>query len=133
MKKNRLENYQKLFLELAEKDNKAFNKVMEAIKLPKETDEQKDVRSKKIEEATLQATEVPTEVMRNCNSILPLLKTIIDKGNKNSISDVGVAVSLIKASAQSAYMNVLINCKSLSNQTIASELLKSVQVIPSSS
>lgn len=127
--KEKLENYQKLFLELAEKDNKAFNKVMEAIKLPKETDEQKDVRSKKIEEATLQATEVPTEVMRNCNSILPLLKTIIDKGNKNSISDAGVAVSLIKASAQSAYMNVLINCKSLSNQTIASELLKSVQVI----
>lgn len=127
--KEKLEDYQKKFLELSEKDNEAFNNVMEAMKLPKENEEQIQIRSKKIEEATLHAAEIPSEVIKNCNSILPLLKIIIDKGNKNSISDAGVAVSLIKSAAQSAYLNVLINCKSLNNQTIASEIQKSVQVI----
>ncbi|MDH7603279.1 MAG: cyclodeaminase/cyclohydrolase family protein [Melioribacter sp.] len=127
--KEKLEDYQKKFLELAQKDNEAFNKVMEAMKLPKENEEQIEIRSKKIEEATLHAAEIPSEVIKYCSSILPLLKIIIDKGNKNSISDAGVAVSLIKSSAQSAYLNVLINCKSLNNQTIASEFYKSVQVI----
>jgi len=127
--KEKLEDYQKKFLELSEKDNEAFNNVMEAMKLPKENEEQIQIRSKKIEEATLHAAEIPSEVIKNCNSILPLLKIIIDKGNKNSISDAGVAISLIKSAAQSAYLNVLINCKSLNNQTIASEIQKSVQVI----
>lgn len=127
--KEKLEDYQKKFIELSEKDNEAFNNVMEAMKLPKENEEQIQIRSKKIEEATLHAAEIPSEVIKNCNSILPLLKIIIDKGNKNSISDAGVAVSLIKSAAQSAYLNVLINCKSLNNQTIASEIQKSVQVI----
>ncbi len=127
--KEKLEEYQKKFLLLAEKDNQAFNYVMEAIKLPKENEEQIQIRSQKIEEATLQAAEVPSEVIKNCSSILPLLKIIIDKGNKNSVSDAGVAVSLIKSSAQSAFLNVLINCKSLNNQTIASEIKKSTQVI----
>jgi len=127
--KEKLEDYQKKFIELSEKDNEAFNNVMEAMKLPKENEEQIQIRSKKIEEATLHAAEIPSEVIKNCNSILPLLKIIIDKGNKNSISDAGVAISLIKSAAQSAYLNVLINCKSLNNQTIASEIQKSVQVI----
>ncbi|MEJ5349961.1 MAG: cyclodeaminase/cyclohydrolase family protein [Melioribacteraceae bacterium] len=127
--KEKLNDYKKKFLELAEQDNQAFNNVMEAMKLPKENEEQIEIRSKKIEDATLHAAEIPFEVIKNCSSILPLLKIIIDKGNKNSISDAGVAVSLIKSSAQSAYLNVLINCKSLSNQTIASEIQKSVQVI----
>ncbi len=127
--KEKLENFQKTFLELSEKDNDAFNKVIEATKLPKDNDEQIEIRSKKLEEATIYATEIPQEVIKNCKMILPLLKIIIEKGNKNSISDSGVAVSLIKASCQSAFLNVLINCKSLSNQTIASEIIKSIQVI----
>lgn len=127
--KEKLDDYKKKFLELAEQDNQAFNNVLEAMKLPKENEEQIEIRSKKIEDATLHAAEIPSEVIKNCSSVLPLLKIIIDKGNKNSISDAGVAVSLIKSSAQSAYLNVLINCKSLSNQTIASEIQKSVQVI----
>ncbi|MEG8947258.1 cyclodeaminase/cyclohydrolase family protein [Rosettibacter firmus] len=127
--KDKLESFQKSFIELAEKDNEAFNKVIEAMKLPKENEEQNEIRSKKIEEATIHAAEIPSEVLKNCYNMLPLLKTILDKGNKNSLSDAGVSIALLKAAAQSAYFNVLINCKSLSNQTIASEIQKGVQVI----
>ena len=126
--KQKLESYQKTFVELGAKDNAAFEKVMEAFKLPKETDAEKEIRSKKIEEATLGAADIPAQVMKTCADILPLLKIVIDKGNRNSLSDAGVAASLIGTAAKSAYMNVIINCSSLSNQTIAQEIKKRADV-----
>ena len=126
--KEKLETYQKTFVELGAKDNAAFEKVMEAFKLPKETDAEKETRSKKIEEATIGAADIPAQVMKTCADILPLLKIIIDKGNRNSLSDAGVAASVIGTAAKSAYMNVIINCSSLSNQTIAQEIKKRADV-----
>lgn len=126
--KQKLESYQKTFVELGAKDNAAFEKVMEAFKLPKETDAEKESRSKKIEEATIGAADIPAQVMKTCAVILPLLKIIIDKGNRNSLSDAGVAASLIGTAAKSAYLNVIINCSSLSNQTIAQEIKKRADV-----
>ncbi|HOI30826.1 MAG TPA: cyclodeaminase/cyclohydrolase family protein [Melioribacteraceae bacterium] len=127
--KDKLTKYQSDFVELAKKDNAAFDKVMEAFKLPKETENDKVLRNAKIEEATIEAAEVPSEVMRLCYELLPLLKTISEKGNKNSLSDAGVAISLVRSSAQGAYLNVLINCGSLSNQTIAGEIRKRADII----
>jgi len=114
---------QKEFFVLAEKDNRAFDLVMDAFKLPKETDEEKAARSTKIEEATIGAAQVPANVVKKCFEILPMIKTVVDKGNKNSLSDAGVASKLIAASAYGAYLNVLINCSSMTGNAIASELL----------
>jgi formiminotetrahydrofolate cyclodeaminase len=127
--KAKLESYQKEFFELGQKDNSAFDKVMEAFKLPKETDAEKEIRSKAIEDATLGAAAIPEEVMKKAKEILPYLKTIIDKGNKNSLSDAGVAAALVATASKGAYMNVLINCSSLSNQTIAQEIKKRAVII----
>ncbi len=126
--KEKLERFQKKFCELGAKDNEAFDKVMDAFKLPKETDIEKEIRSKKIEEATIGAAEVPSDVMNQCAAMLPLIKIIIEKGNKNSLSDAGVAALLAGTAAKSAYFNVLINCSSLSNQTIASEIKKRAEI-----
>ncbi len=126
--REKLESFQKLFIELGVKDNAAFEKVMEAFKLPKETEIEKEIRSKKIEGATIGAADIPAQVMKVCSDILPLLKIVVDKGNKNSLSDAGVAASLIGTAAKSAYLNVLINCASLSNQTIANEIKKRADV-----
>lgn len=112
------------FLSLAEKDNKAFDKVMQAFKLPKDTDEQKKHRTEQIEAATLEAAEAPAEVLKYCGKIVPLFQTLAEKGNQNSVSDAGVASALISTAAEGAYLNVLINCSSLSNQTVAQEILK---------
>lgn len=127
--KGKLENFQNDFVKLAQSDNEAFNKVMDAFKLPKESDEEKEIRNTKIEEATINAAEVPSEVMRKCYDLLPLLKNIADKGNKNSLSDAGVAISLIKTAIHGAYLNVLINCSSLNNQTIAEEIRKRANIL----
>lgn len=127
--KNKLDAYQKEFINLAARDNEAFDKVMEAFKLPKESEAEKEYRSSKIEEATLGAAEIPNEVIKNCREILPQIKIVVDKGNKNSLSDAGVAVSLIHTAARGAYLNVLINCASLNNQTIANEIKKGADIL----
>jgi methenyltetrahydrofolate cyclohydrolase len=126
--KNKLDGYQKKFFLLGTKDNEAFDKVMNAFKLPKETDKEKELRTLKIEEATVGAADVPSDVMQACSEILPMIKTVIEKGNKNSLSDAGVAVSLIATAAESAYLNVMINCASLGNQTIANEIRKRADI-----
>ncbi|NJD21378.1 MAG: cyclodeaminase/cyclohydrolase family protein [Melioribacter sp.] len=127
--KEKIENLQKGFIELGQKDNASFDKVMEAFKLPKETEQEKNLRAKAIEEATIGATSAPMEVIQSSKTLLPILEIIIDKGNKNSLSDAGVAVALTRTAANSAYLNVLINCSSLSNQTIANELKKTADIL----
>lgn len=116
--------YKKLFLDLAENDNKAFEKVINAMKLPKTTDFEKEIRIKAIEEATLFAADIPARVMKAAYEILPHLRNVIEKGNVNSISDAGVAAVLISTASKGAYLNVLINCNSLTNKVIAEEIKK---------
>lgn len=122
--KSKLEAAQVEFFELGQKDNNAFDLVMDAFKFPKETDEQKSVRGKKIEEATIGAGKVPAAVIKKCFEILPYIKSVVEKGNKNSLSDAGVAAKLIATAAYGAYLNVLINCTSYISNPEASELLK---------
>lgn len=127
--KEKLEIYQKKFIELGKKDNLAFDKVMNAFKLPKDTDEQKEIRNKEIENATIGAAEIPSEVMQTAKELLPLLKIIIEKGNRNSLSDVGVAAALVETASKGAYLNVIINCASLNNQIIAQEMKKRADIV----
>ena len=121
--KTKLESLQNEFISLASKDNAAFDKVMEAFKLPKETDEQKSLRREAIEKATYQAALVPAEVINKCNELLPYLEIVANKGNQNSLSDAGVAISLTSTASQGAFLNVLINCTSLSDKQNANGLL----------
>ena len=111
------------FLSLAEEDNKAFEQVMGALKMPKETEAQITKRSKKIEDATIVAGVVPFRVIYLCKNIIPAIMIIAEKGNQNSLSDAGVAISLISTAAQGAYLNVLINCSSYKDNWEAKDIL----------
>ncbi|MCX7876152.1 MAG: cyclodeaminase/cyclohydrolase family protein [Melioribacteraceae bacterium] len=127
--KEKLELFQKKFIYLANEDNLAFDKVMDAFKLPKESDEEKEKRNQEIEQATIGAAEVPSKVMQTAKELLSLLRVIMEKGNKNSISDAGVAIALIETASKGAYLNVLINCASLNNQIIAQEIKKRADIL----
>ncbi len=94
---------------LIEEDAQAFDQVMTAMKLPKYTDFEIEQRNAKIQEATLLATSVPLEVMKKSVEVMELLPVIAEKGNVNSISDVGVANLMAYSAVKGAYMNVLIN------------------------
>jgi len=97
------------FTALVEKDATAFNKVMEAYTLPKDTESHKALRSAAIQEATKEAALVPLEVMSHCIDALALTKEVAEKGNTNSISDVGVSALMLRAASEGAALNVKIN------------------------
>jgi len=104
-----------VFTVLVDKDTEAFNKVMEAFGLPKETDPQRALRAAAINEATKEASLVPLEVMKHCIDALALVQEVASKGNVNSISDAGVSGLMLNAACQSAALNVKINLNALND------------------
>jgi formiminotetrahydrofolate cyclodeaminase len=105
----------KQFIILIDKDTEAFNKVMEAYGLPKDSDEQKTLRNAAIQSATKEAALVPLEVMIHCIDALALAKIVAEKGNINSISDTGASVLMLQAAAEGAALNVKINLSGISD------------------
>jgi formiminotetrahydrofolate cyclodeaminase len=121
--KDKLERAKESFIRLAQKDNEAFNGVMDAFKMPKETDEEKEKRSIQIEAATLKAAIIPAEVIKECANNISLIQRSAEIGNQNSVSDAGVAASLLITASEGAFLNVLINCSSITNNKEAMDLL----------
>lgn len=104
------------FLIQVQKDEEAFNDVIACFRLPKETDEQKEERSAKIQEALKQATIVPLETMKMSRDVLKLAEVVAQKGNVNAISDAGVAAVQAQAASESAEYNVLINLGNIKDE-----------------
>lgn len=90
-------------------DVTAFDQVMAAYRLPKETETDNQARSDAIQAALKTATEVPLECARACMEVIQLTRLVAEKGNKNVISDAGVAVVAAHAALRSAALNVLVN------------------------
>lgn len=90
-------------------DSDAFNKVMDAFKLPKTTEEQKAERESAVEAATKEATLVPLQVLESSIVLMKMAKKAALKGNKNSLSDAGVAGLAAQTAGEAAYFNVRIN------------------------
>jgi glutamate formiminotransferase/formiminotetrahydrofolate cyclodeaminase len=96
-------------LDAVDRDTKAFNKVMEAFRLPKTTPEQAEDKERAVEAANKEATQVPLEVLEKAVEAARLAKTAAAKGNKNSLSDAGVGGLAAQTAGEGAYYNVLIN------------------------
>lgn len=94
---------------LVDEDTKAFNRIMEAFGLPKNSPEEKAARSKAIQEATRAAIEVPFKVMKTAFAAFELLQQMANEGNPNSVSDAGVGALCVRAAIQGAWLNVQIN------------------------
>ncbi|OGD14131.1 MAG: glutamate formimidoyltransferase [Candidatus Aminicenantes bacterium RBG_16_66_30] len=92
-----------------DRDTTAFNKVMEAFRLPKTTPEQAEEKERAVEEANKEATLVPLEVLEKSVEAVALAKVAAAKGNRNSVSDAGVGGLAGQAAGEGAYYNVLIN------------------------
>ena len=97
------------FLHDVDADTVAFNDVMAAMRMKKKTPEQIEERTAAIEEASKKATLVPLGVLEKCVEALKLAKEVVCDGNKNSISDAGVAGLAAQAGAEGAFYNVRIN------------------------
>ena len=98
---------------LADADAAAFDAVVDAFKLPKSNEEEKDVRREAIRAATLGAAEVPFETAEHACALLPHVLAMAERGNSNAASDAGVASLMATAAAKGAVFNVIINLNSL--------------------
>jgi glutamate formiminotransferase/formiminotetrahydrofolate cyclodeaminase len=114
-------------LALVDEDTNAFNKVMDAFALPKNSAEEKTERAAAIEDATKHAAEVPLKVMETAAKSYELLSEMADNGNPASVSDVGVGAMATRACIQGAAMNVRINLGQLKDKKFKSRLQKRVQ------
>jgi len=112
------------FLRAVDDDARAFDAVMSANRLPKGTHDEQARRDQAIQAATKRAIDVPLGVVQLCERALPLVERVADKGNKNSISDAGVAALVLGAAARGAWLNVLINLPGLSDRDEASRIHK---------
>ena len=105
-------------------DANAFNGVMRALRMSKESDAEKASRTQALEHATIQAGEVPLAVAQKSAEVLVLAAEIAAIGNTNALSDAGVAGSLAIAAIQSATLNVKVNGSGLADKDLASRWLK---------
>ena len=111
-------------MEAIDEDKLAFDKYMEAIKMPKDTEEEKDLRELSMQQAAVYALRVPMEAGIKCLEILKNQKVIAQYGSKGAISDVGVGAFLALAALESAVMNVRINLPSIPDRELADEIEK---------
>ena len=112
------------FLRDVDLDTLAFNKLMEAYRLPKKTEELKKERAQAVEEALKEATLVPFGVLEKSIKALNMAREIALKGNKNSLSDAGVAGLTAQAAAEGAYYNIKINLPNLQDNEFKSKIKK---------
>jgi glutamate formiminotransferase/formiminotetrahydrofolate cyclodeaminase len=112
---------------LVDEDTAAFNKVMAAFGLPKESAEEKTARSAAIQAANKYAAEIPLRVMETASRGYKLLGQMAEKGNPASISDVGVGLLAVRACVEGAAMNVRINLSGLKDQEQAGVLRERMQ------
>lgn len=112
---------QKKLTSLIDEDANAFNAVIAAFKMPKESDEEKTKRSAAIQTAYKKAADIPFAIATTCLEVLELGENIVNKSNTNVISDVGIAAISGFAGLESAVMNVQVNLPSIKDETYVKE------------
>jgi formiminotetrahydrofolate cyclodeaminase len=101
---------------LLQSDVAAYTEVSKAYKMPRESDEEKQLRSAAIQKALKGATAVPMELAEACVEILELCPESTEKGNVLAVSDVGVGALMAEAALRSAALNVWINLGSIKDE-----------------
>jgi glutamate formiminotransferase/formiminotetrahydrofolate cyclodeaminase len=117
------------FLRSVDLDTLAFNKVMDAFRMNKKSEEQKKERDVAIQAATKEATLVPFNVLEMSLKALELANNVALHGNKNSLSDAGVAGLTAQAAAEGAYYNVVINLPSLQDKQFKTNLRRKATIL----
>jgi glutamate formiminotransferase/formiminotetrahydrofolate cyclodeaminase len=113
-------------LSLVDADTDSFNAIMQAMALPKGTEEDKQIRRSAIQQATRQAIEVPYRVMECSLQSMELIKAMAKEGNPNSVSDAGVGALCARSAVLGAGLNVKINASGYDDSNYVSHILAKV-------
>ncbi len=115
------ESLRKELVVLLETDVKVYTELSETMKMPRDTEEQKEARTKAMDRALKAATNVPMQVAEACVAVMELCRPAAEKGNINAVSDVGVGILMAEAGLRSAALNVLINLAWIKDETFMKE------------
>jgi glutamate formiminotransferase/formiminotetrahydrofolate cyclodeaminase len=107
-----------------DEDTRAFTKIMDAFSLSAGSEEEKLIRKNAVQEATLDAIEIPLKVMRASMETMEVIKRMAETGNPNSVSDAGVAALCARSAVLGAGLNVKINCKGYEDEKYVAGCLK---------
>lgn len=110
-------------VKLVDEDTEAFNKIMAAFGLPKNTEGEKEARKEAIQNATRNAIEVPFTVMQKALESMQLINAMAEKGNPNSVSDAGVGALCARSAVIGAHLNVKINAGGLDDKAWLEKVL----------
>jgi len=116
-------------LKLVDKDTAAFNQIMEAFKLPKETPVEITVRKSAIQAATKNAIEIPFRVMQLSYDSMEVIGAMAEIGNPNSVTDAGVGALCAATAVSGAYLNVLVNASGFTDKAAIRDLLSEAESI----
>ncbi|MCO6462475.1 MAG: glutamate formimidoyltransferase [Saprospiraceae bacterium] len=111
-------------LHLIDEDTRAYNGIIEAIRLPKATQEEAAIRLKAMADATRNAIEVPYQAMVTAAEAIPLIAAMVEKGNPNSVSDAAVGGLCLRTAITGAYYNVRINMKGFEDAAFVEKMSK---------
>lgn len=112
------------FLELIDLDAEEFLKLMDAFKMPKDTNEQKSLRDEAIKKGYEKALEVPYNLFIEASKIYDYIEIAAKYGNKNAASDAGVSALMLQSAIEAAILNVKINLSSIDDITRGEEIKK---------
>lgn len=115
--------YQNELMRLVDEDTNAFNKIMEAFRLPKETEADKTKRAASIQAATKFAIETPFKVMETAYNSMEVMHAMADFGNPNSVTDAGVGALCARTAVIGAFLNVKINCGDCEDKAFVEDIL----------
>jgi len=104
-----------------DEDTEAFNRIMAAFGLPKNSDQEKEERLEAIQLSTKYAIEVPLKVMQLAHDSMEVLEKMAEKGNPNSVSDAGVGALCARTAVEGAWLNVKINASGLEDKSFIRE------------
>jgi len=114
-------------LSLVDADTQAFNKIMDALKMPKDTDVEKKARRTALHAATIGAIDVPLKVMNVAFESMALLRQMAENGNPNSVSDAGVGALCARTAVEGAALNVRINCSGFDDEAFVKDALSKAE------
>jgi len=114
---------------LMDRDSHAYDLVVAAFRLPKNTDEESTARGTRIQDALRSATEAPLDVMRACAEAIGLAAVVAAFGNRNASSDVQVGLELLRAGLRGAKLNVDINLASIKDETFSAAIRREAEYL----